>query len=244
MTRRIILNGTVANDGTGDTLRTAAQKINDNFAEVYNAFGDASSIALRPATRANLGGVFIGASLNVASNGQLSANIATTTGLGVIKVGSSLIISANGQIDADIPDSILDLGILDGVSGQALKTTGNGTFYFGNVTANVVGAGATNPFDQDLNTFNSVDFVSATAQEFYLDPAAIGVPTVKSDTSLYLTANNAANGVVSVTNTPFQLCSFTLIQRNALTPQNGYLIYNSSNNKIQAYAANTWVDLH
>jgi hypothetical protein len=243
MTRRIILNGTVANDGTGDTLRTAAQKINDNFAEVYGAFGDGSSIALQPATRANLGGVIVGASMNVAANGLLSANIATDTGLGVVKVGSTLIISANGQIDADIPDSILDLGILDGVEGQALKTTGNGTFYFGNVTTNGGGT-ATNPFDQDLNTFNSVDFVSATAQEFYLDPAAAGVPTVKSDTSLYLTANSAANGVVVVTNTPFQLCSFTSSERDALIVTNGVLIYNETTNKFQGYAANTWVDLH
>lgn len=245
MTRQIINNGTVANDGTGDTLRTAAEKINDNFAEIYNEFGNGSTIGLRPATRANLGGVIVGTSMNVAANGLLTANIATTTALGVVKVGSTLIVSANGQIDADIPTSILDLGILDGSDGQALKTTGNGTFYFGNVSSNVVGGGgATNPFDQDLNTFNSVDFVSATAQEFYLDPAAAGVPTVKSDTSLYLTANSAANGVVVVTNTPLQLCSFTSTQRNSLVVTNGALIYNVTTNKFQGYAANTWVDLH
>jgi hypothetical protein len=153
MTRRIILNGTVANDGTGDTLRTAAQKINDNFAEVYGAFGDGTSIALQPATRANLGGVVIGASMNVAANGLLSANIATDTGLGVVKVGSTLIISANGQIDADIPNSILDLGITDGAAGQFLRTDGNGSFSFASTGG---GANTGNPFDQDLNTTNTV----------------------------------------------------------------------------------------
>lgn len=235
MTRRIILNGTVANDGTGDTLRTAAQKINDNFAEVYNAFGDATSIALRPATRANLGGVFIGASLNVASNGQLSANIATTTGLGVVKVGSSLIISANGQIDASIPDSILDLGISDGSAGQFLRTNGNGGFSFASTGG---GANTGNPFDQNLNTTNTVSFVTTTSEQFLLSGA--GVPTVESDTTLNLSANTR----VSVIYSPFKLKSYTSTERNALVSQNGDLIYNATTNKFQGYAANTWVDLH
>jgi hypothetical protein len=45
MTRQIISIGTLANDGTGDTLRAAAQKINDNFAEVYAANVDPNTPA-------------------------------------------------------------------------------------------------------------------------------------------------------------------------------------------------------
>ena len=36
MTQQIIDVGTVANDGTGDSLRTAFIKANDNFTELYN----------------------------------------------------------------------------------------------------------------------------------------------------------------------------------------------------------------
>ena len=36
MTRLIIDTGTEGNSATGDTLRTAMSKINDNFLEVYN----------------------------------------------------------------------------------------------------------------------------------------------------------------------------------------------------------------
>jgi len=36
MARQEIDLGTVAGDGTGDTLRDAGGKINDNFNEVYN----------------------------------------------------------------------------------------------------------------------------------------------------------------------------------------------------------------
>lgn len=44
MTRQIVSLGTTANDGTGDTLRTGGQKINDNFAELYTLLGDSSGV--------------------------------------------------------------------------------------------------------------------------------------------------------------------------------------------------------
>ena len=36
MAQQIINIGTIANDNTGDTLRGAGQKINDNFDELYD----------------------------------------------------------------------------------------------------------------------------------------------------------------------------------------------------------------
>ena len=36
----------------------------------------------------------------------------------------------------------------------------------------------------------------------------------------------------------------TTTQRDAITPQNGYIIYNSTTNKFQGYANGAWVDLH
>ena len=35
MTKQLISLGTTANDGTGNTLRDAGQKVNDNFNELY-----------------------------------------------------------------------------------------------------------------------------------------------------------------------------------------------------------------
>lgn len=39
MTRQNISTGSFANDGSGDTLRTAGNKINENFVELYNKLG-------------------------------------------------------------------------------------------------------------------------------------------------------------------------------------------------------------
>jgi len=44
MARQYLGIGSTANDGTGDTLREAGTKINNNFTELYNVFGDSASI--------------------------------------------------------------------------------------------------------------------------------------------------------------------------------------------------------
>lgn len=46
MTRQHINIGTTANDGTGDPLRTAGDKINDNFIEIYQLLGGDSDIPM------------------------------------------------------------------------------------------------------------------------------------------------------------------------------------------------------
>lgn len=44
MTKQILNRGTIANDGTGDTLRTASLKIQQNFDEIYTKLGDGSTL--------------------------------------------------------------------------------------------------------------------------------------------------------------------------------------------------------
>ena len=44
MAKQAIGIGSSANDGTGDTLRAGADKINDNFNEVYAALGNGSTL--------------------------------------------------------------------------------------------------------------------------------------------------------------------------------------------------------
>lgn len=53
MTQQTINIGTVGNDGTGDPLRTAFDKCNDNFTELYGLAQSASASA--PATASSTG---------------------------------------------------------------------------------------------------------------------------------------------------------------------------------------------
>ena len=39
-----ISTGTIPNDGTGDALLSGAVKINSNFTEIYNRFGDGTNL--------------------------------------------------------------------------------------------------------------------------------------------------------------------------------------------------------
>lgn len=52
MAKQSIGLGSVADDGTGDTLRIAGDKVNDNFDEIYTALGDGSTLSL-PVTAIN-----------------------------------------------------------------------------------------------------------------------------------------------------------------------------------------------
>ena len=51
MAKQSINRGTSANDGTGDNLRAGAQKVNDNFDELYTALGNGTTLTVRVATK-------------------------------------------------------------------------------------------------------------------------------------------------------------------------------------------------
>lgn len=57
--------------------------------------------------------------------------------------------------------------------------------------------------------------------------------------------NLGAGGQEAITlEDPIRLPNLTTAQRDALTAANGWLIYNTTTSKIQAYAGSAWVDLH
>ena len=65
--------GTVADDGTGDSLRVAGDKINDNFNELYTALGDGTTL--------DVSGLGVITALNNATTNELVTIGATTTEL-------------------------------------------------------------------------------------------------------------------------------------------------------------------
>jgi len=62
MTRQNISTGTTANDGTGDTLRSAGQKMNENFVDIYRKLGGDSDVLSTGVAFTNNTIVFEGAS--------------------------------------------------------------------------------------------------------------------------------------------------------------------------------------
>ena len=123
MSRVAINTGSVANDGTGDSLRIAGGKINDNFIEIYNQFGNGSN--LTPTWNKTAAGV------NTTSNvGVGTTNPRFTLEVGAVgAAGTSLWVNGNARVTG-----ILTVGsssiVLDGNANKIL--VGSGISFDGN----------------------------------------------------------------------------------------------------------------
>ena len=163
MAKQVINVGGAANDGTGDPIRTAWQKANLNFTELYDNqfsgdYGDLTNAPTVPADLLDLGisDGTAGQILTTDGSGNFSFTNAGGIGYGDLSVTvagaantSTLTYnSTNGNFiyvpplltsyakTADLPTTILDLGIADGANGQVLTTDGSGNFSFSTVSAN------------------------------------------------------------------------------------------------------------
>ena len=97
MAKQAIGIGSVADDGTGDTLRVAGDKVNDNFDEIYTAIGDGTTLDVT-----GLGTI---TALNNATANELVTVGATTTELdaeaNLTFDGSTLTVTGNITVPND-----------------------------------------------------------------------------------------------------------------------------------------------
>ena len=101
--------------------------------------------------------------------------------------------------------------------------------------------------DMDGNTDDNITADNITADNVTADTVTLsssGTPTFLSSSSINLQAGTGANHRVSVTQSSFQLGSFTTAQIALKTGVNGDLVYDRDLHKIQAYANSAWTDLN
>lgn len=141
MVQEAINVGSAANDGTGDTLRTAGNKINNNFTELYNQFGGSTlgnvtrltdsgvSIigssfltqigAADPAATINIdfpdsaGNVVVDTATQTLTNKTISADNNTISG---IATSSFVLSNANGVIDGSASRKTIPTGVVVGTT--------------------------------------------------------------------------------------------------------------------------------
>jgi hypothetical protein len=91
--------------------------------------------------------------------------------------------------------------------------------------------------ENDLIVTNKI--IADTIQVENIITNASGTPEISSDTDIIL----AAGTRVEVSSSPFKLASFTTVERDALSAENGDMIYNTTDNKFQGYENGAWANL-
>jgi len=146
MAKQLIGIGSSANDGTGDNLRVGADKVNDNFTEIYTAIGDGSTLSSGNFITTSSTGTLTNKSLALGTNTVTGTtaqfNTALTDGSFATLAGSEVL--TNKSIDSD-NNTITNIVNADIKSSAAIANSklANSSIAIGGVTFNLGDTDAT-----------------------------------------------------------------------------------------------------
>ena len=252
MAKQTINIGTIANDGTGSTLRAAGDLINDNFNEIYSSIGDGTTL-----TNILAAGYITASSTSTLTN--KSGNISQwTNDSGYLTSISETNDLTSSVTWANVPDanitqssvtqhqaalSITESQISDlqtYVTASSTNTLTNKTFDAngtGNSISNIeVADFASGVLDTDLTSVSGLDdtIASAKAIKTYVDNvAAAGIHyhtavRVESPTNLNAAYNNGSSGVGATLTNSGTLAAIS-IDGVSLSSGDRVLVYNQTN---------------
>ena len=168
MTRQNIGIGSAANDGNGDTLRQAGQKINANFSELYSALGPDSDTVSGQISFENDAVAFEGASPD-AFQTRLKATDPTKDNIitlpdstGTVTLDNTVQTLTNKTLTAPVIASILNSGTITVPTGGGTLATIGGTQTFTNktLTSPIIN---TAKIGTSLNDANGNELIKVTA---------------------------------------------------------------------------------
>ena len=168
MTRQNIGIGSAANDGNGDTLRQAGQKINANFAELYSALGPDSDTISGQISFENDAVAFEGVSPDIFQT-RLKATDPTKDNIitlpdstGTVTLDNTIQTLTNKTLTAPIISSISNSGTMTVPTGGGTLATIGGTQTFTNktLTSPILN---TAKIGTSLNDVNGNELIKVTA---------------------------------------------------------------------------------
>jgi len=167
MAKQSLNIGTVANDNTGDTLRSGGDKINDNFNELYTAIGNGTALGITVSNPA------VGQVLRYNGSTFVPSNFNSLT--------SALDVSGNSIISA----SDGDITLVPNGTGDVRVTAGSQTTIFDGTTGNVSVA-STISYKNEYVSLGGAPSAASTPGYFF---------TVDGDDNPYVNMNITAGGV-------------------------------------------------
>ena len=172
MTRQNINIGSAANDGTGDTLRSAGTKINQNFQEIYTQLGGDSSNLTTQVTIKDSGGVgtiiYEGTSADshetklIVDQPTADRTVTIPNATGTIVLRSSTDTLTNKTLTTPIIASISNSGTMTVPTGGGTLATIGGTQTFTNKTLTSPTLN-TAKIGTSLNDVNGNELIKVTA---------------------------------------------------------------------------------
>jgi len=176
MAKQAINIGTTANDGTGDTVRAAFDKTNDNTNELYNLLGDGSTLSITGDVSVSAGAVTIA---NDAVNFEkVDAEFTTSSAL---TAGATVDVDFDSaQVFTLTPNANTTFNITNPKIGvtKTIIVTGAGGSYTANTWTVGGGSGTFNKiagtYDDTSSTKNFYQITCVSATEFWYSISQIG----------------------------------------------------------------------
>ena len=91
---------------------------------------------------------------------------------------------------------------------------------------------------------DSSGVIDASKGIFLKSSQNVGIMTSSPTKTLDVNGDAIIRGDLNIDQGLFNLSTFTSIERDNLSPQNGSIIYNTTTNKFQGFADGFWIDLH
>ena len=189
MAKQGISTGSSPNDGTGDTLLAGAEKINENFDEVYTLCGDGTNLAPGIVTA-----IAAGSNISISTSfGQVTVTALETTGISSYwNLNSTGINTVGRNVGIGTTTAVAGLTVLGGgrISGFLTVTDGlvvNAGSKITGETSIVGGLYATGISTFTSNSLTAVQFNVSGVSTFASSKTATGFTTNTTNTNLNVT---------------------------------------------------------
>ena len=218
MAKQGISTGSSPNDGTGDTLLAGAEKVNENFNEIYTLAGDGTNLAPGIVTA-----IAAGNNISISTAfGQVTVTALETTGISSYwNLNSTGINTVGRNVGIGTTTAISGLTVLGGgrISGFLTVTDGLVVSAGSKITGEtsiIGGLQATGITTFTSNSVNAVQFNVTGVSTFASSKTATGFTTNTSNTNLTVTGVStiATSNITTLTATTATATNFNSTHAN------------------------------